>query len=126
MSDTSNQPGAEKKLTELTVEELRSLYEEVIGRETGSSHCGYMIWKIREARKGRIPIGPARRRYAPGEGPPIKVLPLRLEARVVSRLDEARERLGFRNRMEFFRTALADYPVGSGEQDVAQLLRGES
>ena len=126
MSDTNAQTGAEKKPAELTVEELQSLYKEVIGRETRSAHRGYILWKLREARKGRIPIGPVRRRYAPGEGPPIKVLPLRLEARIVSRLDQARERLGFRNRMEFFRTALADYLAGSGEQDVAQLLRGES
>jgi hypothetical protein len=124
MSD--NQHGVDQKLTELTVEELQSLYRQEIGRETRSSHRGYLVWKLREARKGRIPIGPVPRRYAPGEGPPIKVLPLRLEARVVSRLDEARERLGFRNRMEFFRIALADYLAGSGEPDVAQLLRGES
>ncbi|MHC4941154.1 MAG: hypothetical protein ACYTHK_19635, partial [Planctomycetota bacterium] len=50
----------EPKLTKLSVEELQQLYTEVVGRDTGSSDRRYLIWKIREARKGRIKTGPVR------------------------------------------------------------------
>ncbi|MCA9631874.1 MAG: hypothetical protein KC766_29675, partial [Myxococcales bacterium] len=66
--------GSEKKLSKLSVEELQALYTEVVGRDTGSSDRRYLIWKIREARKGRIPVGPVRRRHAEGEAPDMKVL----------------------------------------------------
>ena len=93
-----------------------------MGRETGSSDRRYLIWKIREARKGRIPVGPVRRRHADGEAPDMKVLPLRMEAEVVARLDEARERLGLKTRMDLFRRSLADYLTAAGEHEVAQLF----
>ena len=112
----------EPKLTKLTVEELQQLYTEVVGRDTGSSDRRYLIWKIREARKGRIKTGPVRRRYADGEAPDMKVLPLRMEAEIVARLDEARERLGLKTRMDLFRKSLADYLTAAGEHEVAQLF----
>jgi len=93
----------EPKLTELSVEELQQLYTEVVGRDTGSSDEHYLVWKIREAKKRRIKTGPVRRRYADGEAPDMKVLPLRMEAEIVARLDEARERLGLKTRMDLFR-----------------------
>ena len=97
----------EPKLTKLSVEELQQLYTEVVGRDTGSSDRRYLIWKIREAKKGRMKTGPVRRRYAGGEPPDMKVLPLRMEAEIVARLDEARERLGLKTRMDLFRKAAA-------------------
>jgi len=104
------------------VEELQQVYTEVVGRDTGSSDRRYLIWKIREAKKGRIKTGPVRRRYADGEAPDMKVLPLRMEAEIVARLDEARERLGLKTRMDLFRKSLADYLTAAGEHEVAQLL----
>ena len=112
----------EPKLTKLSVEELQHLYTEVVGRDTGSSDRRYLIWKIREAKKGRINTGPVRRRYADGEAPDMKVLPLRMEAEIVARLDEARERLGLKTRMDLFRKSLADYLTAAGEHEVAQLF----
>ena len=112
----------EPKLTKLSVEELQQLYIEVVGRDTGSSDKRYLVWKIREAKKGRIKTGPVRRRYADGESPYMKVLPLRIEAEIVARLDEARERLGLKTRMDLFRKSLADYLTAAGEHDVAQLF----
>jgi len=112
----------EPKLTKLSVEELQQLYAEVVGRDTGSSDRRYLIWKIREAKKGRIKTGPVRRRYADGEAPDMKVLPLRMEAEIVARLDEARERLGLKTRMDLFRKSLADYLTAAGEHEVAQLF----
>ena len=110
------------KLTKLSARELQQLYTEVVGRDTGSSDRRYLIWKIREARKGRIKTGPVRRRYADGEAPDMKVLPLRMESEVVARLDEARERLGLKTRMDLFRKSLADYLTAAGEHEVAQLF----
>lgn len=118
--------GSERKLSKLSVEELQALYTEVVGRDTGSSDRRYLIWKIREARKGRIPVGPVRRRHADGEAPDMKVLPLRMEAVVVARLDEARERLGLKTRMDLFRKSLADYLTAAGEHDVAQLFADQA
>ena len=122
---TASEPATangEPKLTKLSVEELQQLYTEVVGRDTGSSDRRYLIWKIREARKGRIKTGPVRRRYADGEAPDMKVLPLRMEAEIVARLDEARERLGLKTRMDLFRKSLADYLTAAGEHEVAQLF----
>jgi hypothetical protein len=85
-----------------------------------------LIWKVRQAQKGRIPVGPVRRRHADGEAPDMKVLPLRMEADVVARLDEARERLGLKTRMDLFRKSLADYLTAAGEHDVAQLFADQA
>lgn len=114
--------GNEKKLSKLSVAELQALYVEVVGRQTGSRDSRYLVWKIREAKKGRIKTGPVRRRYADGEAPDMKVLPLRMESEVVARLDEARERLGLKTRMDLFRKSLADYLTAAGEHEVAQLF----
>ena len=97
---------------------------DVVGRPTNSSHRRYLIWKIRQAQKGKVPVGPRNRR-APGEpAPEFKVLPLRMEASLVERLDQARERLGLKSRMDLFRHALDQYLTGLGEGDAADLVRG--
>ena len=54
------------KLTRLEVPELQARYLEVVGRPTGSTNKPYMIWKIREAQKGRIPPWPAQQRAPRG------------------------------------------------------------
>jgi hypothetical protein len=46
----------------MTIEELRAKYLDVVGRATGSDDKRYLIWKIREAEKGRIPVGPRKTR----------------------------------------------------------------
>ena len=102
---TQTEPAAvDGKLTRLEVPELQARYLEVVGRPTGSTNKAYMVWKIREAQKGRIPLGP--RKNAHREGVTFKVLPLRMEAAVVDKLDEAWRSRGIKNRMEFFRGAL--------------------
>jgi hypothetical protein len=99
--------GKAEKLTRLDVAELQARYLEAVGRPTGSANKAYLIWKIREAKKGRIPIGP--RKNARREGVTFKVLPLRMEAAVVEKLDEAWRSRGIKNRTEFFRGALGHY-----------------
>jgi hypothetical protein len=108
------------KLTRLEVPELQASYLEVVGRPTGSTNKAYMVWKIREAQKGRIPVGP--RKSAHREGVTFKVLPLRMEAVVVDKLDEAWRSRGIKSRMEFFRGALGHYLKELGAEDVAALF----
>lgn len=116
----------ERRLSKLSVPELQTLYLEVVGRPTGSSHKRYLIWKVRQAQKGRIPVGPRGSRRADGEVVDFKVLPLRMEADLVTRLDEARERLGLKSRMELFRRALHAFLGEQGEAEIAALFAAEA
>jgi hypothetical protein len=111
---------ADGKLTRLELPELQARYLDVVGRPTGSTNKPYMVWKIREAQKGRIPVGP--RKNAHREGVTFKVLPLRMEAATVDKLDEAWRSRGIKNRMEFFRGALGSYLKQLGAEDAAALF----
>jgi hypothetical protein len=112
------------KLTRLEVPELQARYLEVVGRPTGSTNKAYMVWKIREAQKGHIPLGP--RKNAHREGVTFKVLPLRMEAATVDKLDEAWRSRGIKNRMEFFRGALSHYLKELGAEDAAALFANDA
>ena len=52
----------------------------------------------------------------------MKILPLRLEAEVVERMDEAWRARGIKNRMEFFRRALGHYLSHLGAEEAAALF----
>jgi len=109
------------RLSQLSVEELQKHYAETIGRPTGSQHKGYMIWKIRQAQKGHIRVGPASRRSSTDPAD-FKVIPLRMETEVVDQIDAARERLEIPSRTALIRCALMVYLARAGENDVAALL----
>lgn len=113
-------------LRDLSVEELQALYQEKVGRPTGSANIGYLKWKIRQAEKGRITVGPIQRRHGDGPPPDYKVLPLRMETDLVTQLDEARERLGLGSRMDLFRRSLHAYLLEAGEVRVAELFAHEA
>ena len=124
-SATTKAPGKAKaplteKLTRLDVSELQARYIEAISRSTGSTNKAYLIWKIREAKKGRIPVGP--RKNTRREGVTFKVLPLRMETEVVDKLDQAWRSRGIKNRMEFFRGALGHYLKHLGADGAAALF----
>jgi hypothetical protein len=70
------------------------------------------VWKLRQAQKGRIRVGPIERR-APGEAADVKVLPLRMTAAEVEALDEAWRRLGFKSRTAMIRRAIESMTAGS-------------
>ncbi|HMA93590.1 MAG TPA: hypothetical protein VKP30_12935 [Polyangiaceae bacterium] len=93
----------------MTVDELRARYLEVVGRPSSSSHERYLKWKIREAEKGRVRVGPIEQRHATGTAVDVKVLPLRIEAPTLTRIDSAWRTQGLRSRMEFFRRAVEHY-----------------
>ena len=121
-AETDEQPesASGEKLTKLDVPELQARYLEVVGRSTGSDNKAYLIWKIREAQKGRIPVGP--RKNAHREGVTFKVLPLRMESDLVDKLDEAWKRQGLHSRMDLFRKSLQAFLQSAGEADVAAML----
>ncbi len=115
---------AREKLTKLDVPTLQARYLEVVGRPSSSSHAGYLRWKIAQAQKGRIPVGP--RKSAHREGVTFKVLPLRMESVLVDRLDEAWRRQGLQSRMDLFRKSLQAFLQNAGEADVAAMLATEA
>lgn len=102
---TTTEARPKVKLTKLSVAALQAMYREVVGRETGSSDSAYLVWKLRQAQKGRIRVGPIERR-APGEAADVKVLPLRMTAAEVEALDEAWRRLGFKSRTAMLKKAI--------------------
>jgi len=82
----------------------------------------YLIWKIRQAQKGKIPVGPIPGRRADGIDRDYKVLPVRMEADLVEKLDEAWKRQGLESRMALFRQALSTYLADKGETELAEML----
>ena len=94
-----------KAKRDMTIDDLRAEYLRVIGRETASTNRGYIMWKLAEARKGRIPVGPVSRRAArPKEA--MQVLPLGMARDTVAKLDAAVKALGYKSRMAFIRDAM--------------------
>jgi len=77
------------RFASMTIEQLQAKYLEVVGRSTDSSARNYLEWKIREAEKGRITIGPRQTRTHRAEPLDVKILPLRLAADAVDKMDEA-------------------------------------
>lgn len=113
-------PRPRGRFTTMSVEELQAKYIEAVGRATGSDDRRYLIWKIREAEKGRIPVGPRPARTgAPAD---VKILPLRLESAIVERMDDAWRTRGIKNRMEFFLRALGHYLAHLGAKDAAAMF----
>jgi hypothetical protein len=110
------------RFASMTIEELQTKYLEVVGRSTGSDDRRYLIWKIREAEKGRINVGPRKTRARDGEPLDVKILPLRLETELADKMDEAWRSKGIKNRMAFFRGAIGAYLAQLGARDVAALF----
>jgi hypothetical protein len=112
----------EVKLSKLEIPALQAMYREIVGRETKSENLRYLVWRVRQAQKGRVPVGPRSR----GETTEHKVLPVRVPASAVAGLDESWKRLGLKNRTEFFRRAVHAYLEGAGENDTAALFAPEA
>ncbi len=113
------------RFSSMTVEELQVKYREVIGRDTGSDDKRYLIWKIREAEKGRVPVGPRPARSRSERDADVKILPLRLDAEAVVAMDEAWRKRGMKTRMEFLRRALGHYLEHLGASDAAAKFTNE-
>jgi hypothetical protein len=111
-------PATQKRggMAKLSVPELQALYNEVVGRETGSQDRAYLQWKIREARNGRILIGP---RLREPKGPQA-VLSVRVDEDLVELLDAAWRKHGLRSRNDFVLRALGRELRELGEHEAAE------
>ena len=94
----------------------------MVGRDTGSHDYRYLRWKIRQAEQGKIPVGPTRTRRGDGVQRDFKVLPVRMEADLVEKLDEAWQRQGLKSRMDLFRVSLQKFFASVGEAELARNL----
>ncbi|WP_394845209.1 ribbon-helix-helix domain-containing protein [Pendulispora brunnea] len=103
-----------------SIAQLREHYFDLVQRPTGSEDRAYLIWKINEAEKGRVKVGPRQTRRHEGPGPDIMVIPLRIERDLAAAMDDAWRSRGIRNRMEFFRRAVRAYLQRIGARDVAE------
>ena len=90
------------------IDAWRAKYLEIVGRITERSNVPYIRWKIRQAERGLVTVGPiaSRPRTSNGEEADIKVLPLRMGAESVAEMDAAWREHGFKNRTDFLRHAI--------------------
>jgi len=126
---SSAQPtrGRRGRFRDMTVEQLQALYLSTVGRSSGSTDRRYLEWKIREAEKGRIPVGPREQRAAEHEASEdIRVLPLRLDGAAVDALDATWKSHGMKSRMDFFRRALGYYLAHLGANGAAMHFASQS
>jgi hypothetical protein len=107
------------RFSSMTIEELQAKYVEVVGRATSSENKAYLVWKIREAEKGRITVGPRRQRSTTESAADAKVLPLRLEADLVAAMDQAWRAAGMASRMQFLRLAIGQCLRQMGAREAA-------
>lgn len=114
---------ARGELQKLSTPELRALYQDVVGRETSSDNRAYLIWKIREARSGRIRVGRSRTREPKG---PQQVLSVRVDEDAVPLLDAAWRKHGMRSRNDLVLQALGYKLAALGEDDAAVRFTGQA
>lgn len=98
-------PKQRGRFSALSVAELKAKYREVVGRDTGSDDRAYLIWKIREAEKGRIRVGPRAVRAA-GD---MTTLPFRIPTTASEAMDEAWRAQGVKSRNRFLQDAVSHY-----------------
>jgi hypothetical protein len=104
----------------MTVEELRALYAEKIGRTTDSTDRAYLIWKLREAEKGHITIGAARRGGRKLSDEPMLPVTLRLPVSITTQMDEVWKRLSLRSRIDLIERAMGRGFAALHESELAQ------
>ncbi len=115
--------GGKVRLGKLSVPELQAMYQEVVGRQTGSDNKAYLLWKIREAKKGNIRVGPPRTRTPKG---PQQILSVRVDEEAVPLLDAAWRKHGLRSRNELVLRALGRELAALGEGDAAARFSEEA
>lgn len=111
-----------QKLSRLDIDALRVRYLEVVGRSTNSTDKRYLIWKIKQAEQGKVPVGQLPGKRGESINRDYKVLPVRMESDLVEKLDAAWRRQGLKNRMELFRRSLQNYLKSVGENELAEMM----
>jgi hypothetical protein len=100
----------------MTTDELRALYVSTVGRESSSDDRGYLMWKIREAEKGRVRTGPVTSR---AKGEPATPVTMRIADTTLAALDEVWRRRGYRSRLQLLSHAIRLGMVSLGERGAA-------
>lgn len=108
--------GGRRRWKALSVAELQALYAEKVGRPTGSDDRGYMIWKIREAEKGNVPVGPVSRKLFDGPTTPITI---KFEDAFLESLDAAAKDDGFKTRLAYVRDLMSKGLEVRGRSELA-------
>jgi len=124
---TSASPRADRpqrgRFKSMTIDELQTAYLSIVGRPTGSTDRRYLVWKIREAEKGRVPVGPRETRTPDQQAASdTRILPLRLDEPRVAAIDAVWRAQGLKSRMEFFRRALRHYLAHTGAHAAAAMF----
>ena len=118
---TTSMPDA-AELEALRLPDLQALFRRIVGEETRCPNRRFLMRRILE--EGGTPR-PSRKRGAPKiakDATAMMVLPVRMDAELVARLDEAWRRRGLRSRMDLFRRALRAFLLSIGEREVATLV----
>ena len=100
----------------MTLEALQAMYVATVGRDTQSLDRGYLVWKIREAEKGRVRTGPVTSR---AKGEPATPVTMRIADATLGQLDQVWKRLGYRSRLQLLAHAITLGLVELGESAVA-------
>ena len=100
--------GRRGRFTDVSLEDLKQRYTAVVGRASSSDNRAYLIWRIREAEKGRLKPGPRAAR-AKAETTPTRIVPLRLTTELLARIDAECARDQIPSRTEFLRRVIDAY-----------------
>ena len=101
----------ELKPRHMDVESLQLAFAQAVGRPTDSVNAGYLVWKIRVAKRGTIKTGPVDRTQ--GAKAQSAVLPLRVQPDKVDPLNALAKAMGFGSRNRFLKAAVAFYAAGA-------------
>lgn len=110
--------GRRGRFTDMSVEQLQALYVETLGRPTTSTDRRYLEWKLREAAKGRVTVGPIARSGI-SEGGEMMTLPWRIPRALVEAMDEGWRTLHFKNRSAFLAAAVGSLFESKGQRALA-------
>jgi hypothetical protein len=118
--ETTTTEETPKSKRNMTIEELQAEYLRVTGRETDSTDRRYILWKLNEAAKGKIRIGPVEKRPARNKDD-IQAIPISLLRETTRLLDAAIKVTGIKSRSAFIRSAMIEKlrMVGGTEAEAA-------
>lgn len=112
--------GRRGRFSGMSIDQLQALYTQGIGRETSSTDRRYLEWKLREAAKGRITVGPLERSSGITETGEMMTLPWRLPRALVEAMDAGWRSLHFKSRSAFLAAAVGSLFDAKGDRALAR------
>ena len=121
----STQPKSRKasRLKGMTTEQLRAAYVRVVGRPTGSKDDAYLRWKINQAEKGKVPVGP-RKSAAEGEPTELMTIAIRIQRGAVRGLDRIVESKGHGSREALMKKTIKKMLTSHKDTTAAAYMEG--